>query len=343
MPRIRNKRHSGEHGEFWPGYVDMLSTILLVFTFLLSILMLAQYVVTYESNNKNIALRRLNSENLELKSMLSMEKQKYKWKHKEIKVLRAAISKSELEIQKYKDLAKISGLRAQLSSSKAFKLSSELNEQREISVKHSDRVVKLNQQLTDMKSQITKLSSALKVSEERTKKAQAQVVSLGARLDLELARKIEELKSYRSDFFGRLRTLLQNRRDIRIVGDRFIFQSEVLFPSGQAKMLPQGYATLDKLADAILKLSDEIPEEINWIIQVDGHTDIKPISSSNFPSNWELSTGRAISVVRYLISRGVPPERLVAAGYGEFQPLSLERTIDGLRRNRRIEFKLTNR
>ncbi|HEX4893868.1 MAG TPA: OmpA family protein, partial [Hyphomicrobiaceae bacterium] len=148
---------------------------------------------------------------------------------------------------------------------------------------------------------------------------------------------------YRSDFFGRLRELLRDRRDIRVVGDRFVFQSEVLFPSGQAQMTPEGLAAIDALASAILELERQIPKEIDWSLQVDGHTDSRRIASREFPSNWELSSARAISVVKYLISRGVPAQRLVAAGYGEFAPLEDGTSEEAMRRNRRIELKLTNR
>jgi chemotaxis protein MotB len=154
---------------------------------------------------------------------------------------------------------------------------------------------------------------------------------------------VQELQRYRSDFFGRLRELLKDRRDIRVVGDRFVFQSEVLFPSGQATMTAEGLAAIDQLATAIIELERSIPSEIDWALQVDGHTDVRPIASSQFPSNWELSSARATSVVKYLISRGVSPKRLVAAGYGEFQPLEDGASEDVLRRNRRIELKLTNR
>jgi len=154
---------------------------------------------------------------------------------------------------------------------------------------------------------------------------------------------VQELQRYRSDFFGRLRELLRGRKDIRVVGDRFVFQSEVLFPSGQALMTVEGLAAIDQLAQAIVEVERQIPPEVDWVIQVDGHTDQRPIASREFPSNWELSASRAISVVKYLISRGVSANRLVAAGYGEFAPLEAGNADEVLRRNRRIELKLTNR
>jgi chemotaxis protein MotB len=154
---------------------------------------------------------------------------------------------------------------------------------------------------------------------------------------------VQELQRYRSDFFGRLREILSNRADIRVVGDRFVFQSEVLFDSGQAVLNAEGRNELDKLANALLELERQIPAEIAWVLRVDGHTDVRPIASAQFPSNWALSAARAISVVQYLVSRGVAPQRLVAAGFGEFQPIDPEKTDEAYRRNRRLELKLTER
>ncbi|MCY1308748.1 Outer membrane protein A [compost metagenome] len=151
------------------------------------------------------------------------------------------------------------------------------------------------------------------------------------------------MQRYRSDFFGRLRELLKDRKDIRVVGDRFVFESEVLFPSGQATLTPEGLGAMDQLAMAIVDLAKTIPPELRWALQVDGHTDIRPIASAQFPSNWELSTARAVAVVKYLVSRGVPAENLVAAGHGEFQPLESGVDEVSLRKNRRIELKLTNK
>ena len=154
---------------------------------------------------------------------------------------------------------------------------------------------------------------------------------------------MQELQRYRSDFFGRLRQILGTRQDVRIVGDRFVFQSEVFFDPGQAVLKPEGRAEIDKIADALIELEKKIPPDIAWVMRVDGHTDIRPIANVQFPSNWELSSARAIAVVQYMISRGISPQRLVAAGFGEFQPLDTEKTEEAFRRNRRIELKLTER
>lgn len=342
MPRGRS-RHSGQYGEFWPGYVDVLSTLLLVFTFLLSIFMLAQYFVTQESSGKDAALRRLNRQIAELTNLLSLEKGKSKSVEDELATLQATLASLRDENTRLTGLLAERDEAIQGGQARISALTSDLEEQTKISNEALAKVDLLNQQLLALRRQIAALNEALEASERKDQEAQDRIKDLGQRLNAALARQVQELQRYRSDFFGRLRELLKDRKDIRVVGDRFVFQSEVLFPSGQAELTPEGLAAIDQLATAILELERSIPPEIDWALQVDGHTDSRPISSYQFPSNWELSTARAISVVRYLISRGVPPNRLVAAGYGEFQPLEQGTDEESMRRNRRIELKLTNR
>jgi chemotaxis protein MotB len=201
----------------------------------------------------------------------------------------------------------------------------------------------LNQQISALRRQLAALEEALEASEKRDKESQGKIADLGQRLNVALAQRVQELSRYRSEFFGRLRAILGNRPDVRIVGDRFVFQSEVFFDSGQALLLPEGRAELDKLATALIDLDKQIPAEIAWVLRVDGHTDMRPINSPLFKSNWELSSARAISVVQYLIFLGVPAQRLVAAGFAEFQPLDNAQNEDAYKRNRRIELKLTER
>ena len=184
------------------------------------------------------------------------------------------------------------------------------------------QIENLNQQISALRRQIAALEEALGASEKKEKDSQLRIADLGQRLNLALAQRVQELSRYRSDFFGKLRDILGNRPDIRVVGDRFVFQSEVFFDSGAAALRPEGRAELDQLASALLDLEKQIPSEINWVLRVDGHTDTRPLSATSpFKSNWDLSAARAISVVQYLISKGVPPQRLVAAGFGEFQPI----------------------
>jgi chemotaxis protein MotB len=202
----------------------------------------------------------------------------------------------------------------------------------------------LNQQITALRRQLAALEEALQASEKRDRESQGRIADLGQRLNVALAQRVQELSRYRSEFFGRLRAILGNRPDVRIVGDRFVFQSEVFFDTGQAQLLPEGRAELDKVGSALVELDKQIPSEIAWVLRVDGHTDVRPINNSPlFKSNWELSSARAISVVQYLISLGVPAQRLVAAGFAEFQPLDTGANEEAYRRNRRIELKLTER
>ena len=204
------------------------------------------------------------------------------------------------------------------------------------------RIDLLTREIETLRQQLGRLETALEASEAKSREQDVQIVDLGRRLNLALASKIEELARYRSEFFGRLREVLGDRGDVRVVGDRFIFETEILFRSGSAELEPEGRRQIDRVANELAKLADRIPGDINWILQVDGHTDRRPIARS-FPSNWELSHARAMSVVRAMIAGGVPPERLVAAGYAEFQPVDPRDDEAAYRRNRRIELKLTAR
>ncbi|CAN1724607.1 chemotaxis protein MotB [Hyphomicrobium sp. 1Nfss2.1] len=336
-------RRRNEYADFWPGYVDVLSTLLLVVTFLMSIFMLAQYFASQEASGKDTALKRLTLQISELTSLLALEKGKAKSAADELAALQASLSSMREENSKLSGFALSGDEAAKAAEARISGLTTDLENQKKISDEALAKVDILNQQLLSLRRQIAALNEALQASEKKDAESQTRIKDLGARLNAALARQVQELQRYRSDFFGRLRELLKNRKDIRVVGDRFVFESEVLFPSGSNQLTPEGLATMDQLASAIIQLEREIPKEIDWALQVDGHTDIRPIASPTFPSNWELSTARAISVVRYLITRGVSPNRLVAAGYGEFRPLETGIDEASLQRNRRIELKLTNR
>ena len=342
MSRGRGRRRES-YGEFWPGYVDVLSTLLLVVTFLLSVFMISQYYVSQESSGKDDSLRRLNRQISELTNILSLEKGKAKGAEDELAALQATLAALRDDNTRLTGVAAGTDEKIKGATSQIAMLTSQLDENQKISSEAQAKIDLLNQQLLALRRQIGALNEALEASERKDRDSQDRIKDMGARLNAALARQVQELQRYRSDFFGRLRELLKDRKDIRVVGDRFVFQSEVLFPSGQATMTPEGLVAIDQLAQAIVELQRSIPGEIDWALQVDGHTDQRPIASSQFPSNWELSTARAISVVRYLVSRGVPAKRLVAAGYGEFQPLEDGTAEEIYRRNRRIELKLTNR
>ena len=219
----------------------------------------------------------------------------------------------------------------------------DLELERNLSEEAQSQVAILNQQILAMRQQLAQIQAALNAADERDVEQQVVIQNLGARLNVALGRRVEELSTYRSEFFGRLVELLGNRTDIRVVGDRFVFQSEVLFTVGQVELGDVGKVELTTLAAALLEIAANIPGEINWVLRVDGHTDSQPINTPLFPSNWELSTARAISVVKFLIEQGVPPDRLAATGFGEFQPIDATLDEVGYRRNRRIEMKLTER
>src|SRR6202023_467769 len=195
-------------------------------------------------------------------------------------------------------------------------------------------------QIEALRRQIAAVQAALDSSEKTGQAAQEKIGELGQRLNVALAQRVQELSRYRSDFFGRLRAILGERPDIQVVGERFVFQSEVFFDAGQATLRPEGKIEIDKIAGVLADLEKQIPGDIAWVLRVDGHTDVRPIASFQFPSNWALSSARAISVVQYLMQKGISPQHLVAAGFGEFQPLDTSNTEEAYRKNRRIELKL---
>jgi chemotaxis protein MotB len=339
MALSRSRRSGGGHDLFWPGYVDVLSTLLLVVTFLLSVFMVAQFYVSQESTGKDTVLRRLQRQIAELTNLLSLEKGQGKKTQDELAALQAMVASLRADNERLTGQAGLGGEKdARISA-----LTKQLADKSMLTSEAQAKVDLLNQQLLQLRRQMAAIQEALAAAEAKDKDSQVRIADLGARLNTLLAKQVQELQRYRSDFFGRLRELLRDRKDIRVVGDRFVFESEVLFPSGQATLTVEGLASIDQLATAILELERSIPREIDWALQVDGHTDVRPISSPQFPSNWELSSARATTVVKYLISRGVSPKRLVAAGYGEFRPLEEGTSEEVLRRNRRIELKLTNR
>jgi len=227
--------------------------------------------------------------------------------------------------------------------SRADKVDQALTAEKEISRAALARVDQLNTQLAALRDQLSRIAAALDVSEAKVKEQQGQIVELGKRLNLALVNKVEELARYRSEFFGRLHQILGDRPDIRVVGDRFVFQSEVLFTPGSAELSDDAKKQLAPVIATLKEVSAKIPPDINWMLRVDGHTDRRPISNPQFPSNWELSTARAISVVRFAIDEGIPAARLSAAGFADKQPIDTRNAEDAYRRNRRIELKLTER
>ena len=403
-------RRAGAPDYTWPGYVDALTTLLMVLIFLLSLLSVAQFTLSSALNNRDSAIEQLGRQIGDLASQLSIEKKATQGLQKDLEQLTLQLRQSRSERDRLSgDLAaerrssdalkierdqlterltsmmterdklsaalqsqakeadaktaalqkeaeaksvdlqkeierqrlELTRLAASLAAAnnEKGKLFGDLTEEQKLTAEQKAAVVRLTAELAGLKDELSRLNAALDAADTKAKEQNAQIVDLGQKLNRALASKVEELARYRSEFFGKLREALAGQRDVQIVGDRFVFQSEVLFPSGSAQLQPGGEKQLASVAARLMEIASRIPKDINWVLQVDGHTDDKPINNVVYPSNWELSAARAIAVVKFLHSEGIPNNRLVAAGYGEYQPLS---TMDTAR-NRRIELKLTNR
>lgn len=362
---LRSSRRRGDGGDdTWPGFVDALSTLLLVMVFLLSIFALAQFFLGAALSGRDAALEQLREQVAELGELLSLERQSSADLRISLGELSASLqtlrterddladdlagveraladSRAKLEAAEQEAADRVTDLAAM--ESRRDETIEELGRERDISAKARARVAELEASLIALRQQLSRIEAALEASETRDKEQQATIADLGKRLNVALAAKVEELAGYRSEFFGRLRDVLGQRTDIRIEGDRFIFQSELLFESGSAALGLQGRTQMRQVARTLIDIGKDIPGDINWLLRVDGHTDKVPISTAQFANNWELSTARAISVVQFLISEGVPPQRLAAAGFGEYQPIAPGDSPDALRRNRRIEMRFTQR
>ena len=328
--------------DYWPGFVDAMATLLLVFIFLLSVFILAQFFLGQEVTSKDTVMTRLNAQIAELTELLSLERSDARDLEEQLASLQASLSASEGERGRLEGLLSSRGDAEGAAADRIALLEGELETEEQLSQRALAQVELLNQQISALRRQLSALEQALDAAESRNRDSQVQIADLGRRLNLALAQRVQELSRYRSDFFGRLREILAERPDVEVVGDRFVLPAAVLFPTGSDDLGTTAREELEKLADAIRQLQEEIPAEINWVIRVDGHTDVRPVTG-RFRSNWELSAARAIAVVRFLIEQGISPERLVAAGFGEFRPLDDDDTDEAYARNRRIELKLTER
>jgi chemotaxis protein MotB len=335
-----SRSHRRDEVNFWPGFVDALSTMLIGIVFLLSVFVLGQFFLSQELTGKDTALERLNRQISELTDLLALERSSNRQAQENLQLLQSSLTREQAERGRIQDLlaAQPGNQAAQLGEAQKA-----LEAEKQLSARAQATVDLVNQQILAMRRQLAALEEALSASEAKDKEAQARIAELGSRLNVALAQRVQELARYRSDFFGRLRQVLGTRPDIRVVGDRFVFQSEVFFDAGQAVLKPEGRGELDKLGAIIADLGREMPPDLPWILRVDGHTDNRPIRSPQFPSNWHLSAARAIAVVEYLVTKGIPADRIAATGFGEYQPLDVANTDDAWRRNRRIEFKITER
>lgn len=391
--------------DIWPGFVDALSTLLIIIIFVLMVFVLAQFLLGYTLTGRDQTIGRLGAQVKELSEMLSLERKASDDLRLSVGQLSAELKAATAELDGVfavkrerddlaaklaaagpkvemadrlaadlseavrtidADKAKIKAqldelalLRTDIDALRALRTELEakvrelgtkvaeqdggLTKERELSKEARAHAALLNQQLEAIRQELNRLNAALAASEAASIGQKAQIASLGQRLNQALASKVEELSRFRSEFFGRLREVLGKDPGIRIEGDRFVFQSEVLFTTGSSEMGEEGQAQIARLAATLLDLGKRIPPGINWILRVDGHTDRMRIANERYPSNWELSTARALSVVRVLIAKGIPAERLAATGFGEYQPLDPGTDEIAFRRNRRIELKLDQR
>ena len=377
MARSRNRTRRS--ADIWPGFVDAISTLLLVLIFLLTIFVSSEFLLSKLLSNKDDALEGLNMQIYQLSELLSLEK-------KENKDLTSTMSKlneklnnssitSDLLSMEFSDLKnkniELNRLLNSLKDNtnqikeenknldlKNTNLESELKNllstlrathvnlikaEKEVKLSEAakNQVTILNMQIAELREQLNIIQNLLDINLEEIKQKDIHIVELGKKLNTALAVKVGELTQYKSEFFGRLRSILGNRDDIQIVGDRFIFQSEVLFASGSAEVGIEGVIQLTKLSKILLDITKNIPKDIQWVLQIQGHTDQNPINTLLYPSNWELSAARAISVGKVLISSGVSSDKISVAGFAEFQPLELGQDPSSYRKNRRIEIKLT--
>lgn len=305
--------------------------------------MFAQFFLTQEISGRDSVLDRLRGQLSELTQMLALEKGNSASLTDTISSLSLSLADSESEKTRLSGLLAAYDAEKNQAGSAISVLNNKLTAESRIKSEALAQVELLNLQIASLRRQIASVSAILDAAEQKDKNNQVKIANLGQRLNLALAQKVQQLSKYRSNFFGRLREILAKRSDVKIVGDRFVFQSEVLFSKGRVEINDQGKTELVKIAEAIIEISTEIPDDINWVLRVDGHTDSTPIKSSNFASNWELSAARSISVVRTLIEAGVPARRLMAAGFGEHHPLAEGDSVEAKEINRRIELKLTEK
>ena len=322
---MRRGRSRGGHDSgmnVWPGFVDALSSLLLVIIFVLLAFVLTQFFLGAMLSGRDQTITHLSKQLNEMTELLDIERR----------------NSAELKTTIGSLTDQLQAANAALDTAKG-----QLDDEHKLSQDAQSQAALLNQQLEAMRQELAKIAAELSASEALSADQKVQIANLGSRLNSALAGKVEELSKFRSEFFGRLRQLLGNRPGIRIEGDRFVFQSELLFPSGSADLAEDGQARLMDLAHTLVQVTKSIPTDINWVLRIDGHTDKIPIKSPKFASNWELSTARAVTIVKFLAAQGIPPDRLAAAGFGEFQPVDKGADPAALAKNRRIEIRLDQR
>lgn len=350
--------------DIWPGFVDALSALLMVMIFVLLIFAIGQFVLSDRLAGQNRTLGDLQQQVSQLAQTLALaeaDKHTLEQQQRQLTASLAAAQQRSEQDQAVLEATRSAALRLQTDfddaqqhgaqlAQQAQDLETQLSgaedalaEQSALSDAVRTQVQTLQEQLAAVHEQLLQLDAALQLAQGDTERKDRQIADLGERLNLALADRVSELERYRSEFFGKLREALGERDDVQVVGDRFVLASDVLFTSGSAALDGASLQGLDTLASTVLEVAAGIPSDIDWILRIDGHTDRVPIHTAEFPSNWELSSARALAIVKHLVVQGVPAHRLSANGFGQFQPLDRSDTAQAYARNRRIEVQLTNR
>lgn len=350
--------------DVWPGFVDALTSLIMVMIFILLIFAVGQAVLSSSLAGKNQALADVHARIADLSRILAMTQEALD--HQTVRLNQMAVEvednrseehhlKTELaasierESRLSIDWAALQDIRRQLETELGMLTGQnqsarlELTKQTELNAASALRIETLNRQLADLRDQLAKVTAALDLAHRDKNTQDVKLLDLGQRLDAALASQVSKLERYRSEFFGKLREALGNRSDVRVVGDRFVVPTDILFHSGSAELDPEAEPRLAQLVGTLRELSGKIPGDIDWVLRIDGHTDRIPIHNDRFPSNWELSTARAVAIVKYFIALGIPAERLSANGFGQYQLLDPADTPSAHAKNRRIELQLTNR
>ena len=374
---IVNKIRKRQVDYTWPGFVDALSSLLMVIIFVLMIFVLSQFFLSQKMSGQDDALVELRRNLVELGQLLALERDTTTELTSQLSILESKITKFKSELQdeqklsaKFKEELQAKNNIISLNESKILELQktiedkikntlilenniSNMNKKAE---KNQLDIIKKNDEINASKEEINRLISAslnlknklaqlqtlLSAYKAKDEKEKVKTVNLGKDVNSALARRVEELQKFRSDFFGRVRELIKGRKEIRIVGDRFVFQSEVLFGLGSDELGTKGKIEMKKLAATLMEIEKSLPTDIDWILQIEGHTDSLPVKQGqNYADNWELSTKRALSVLRFLINEGINPQRLSASGFGSYQPIDSDNTEQARMKNRRIEMKIT--
>ncbi|MDR3505625.1 MAG: peptidoglycan -binding protein [Acidocella sp.] len=372
---MSRRRGTGNGLEAWPGYVDALSTLLMVTIFVLLVFVLAEAFLSSALTGSNNTIDKLKQQIAELTQSLSMETTKDATLSQELAALNAQLASAQtanasLTQQLSADTSTIGtlqdaqkSLQAQLSDAQAQAASAagrisalqtqmeaiagtpdmqqKLTDAQKLSAQDEAQIVLLNQQMAALRAQLAALQTALDASQAADKADKVQIVDLGKQLNEALARKVEELQQYQSVFFRALSESLKGQKNIKVVGDRFVFESDVLFPVDEATITPEGQAEIAEVANAVKEIAAKIPPNVNWVLSVDGYADAQPIKGGPYKSNFDLSSARALAVLDLLIADGVPENRLVTSGLGSNNPIATGNTLADYAQNRRIEFRLT--